>query len=65
MGDRLIASQHYAEEQIRAESQELEERWEGLRGVIEERVELFDLSVSFHENQHKVVGTLELMHGIL
>lgn len=54
MGERLIQAQHYALEQIRTESAGLKEKWEGLRGVVEERVELFDLSVSFHESQQKV-----------
>lgn len=54
MGEKLIAAQHYASEQIRSISKQLEEEWERLRGIIEGRVELLDLSVSFHENQQKV-----------
>lgn len=54
MGTRLISAQHFASEQIKQESADLEAKWEGLRGVVEGRVELFDLSVSFHESQQKV-----------
>ena len=54
MGKRLISAQHFASEKIKELSEELEAKWERLKGVVEGRVELFDLSLSFHQNQHEV-----------
>lgn len=54
MGDKLVASHHFAREQIQRKLDELQDKWEVLRGVVEERVELLDLSVSFHDSQQKV-----------
>lgn len=58
VGERLISAQHYASEQIRSDSRDLEKQWERLKGVVSERVELFDLSVSFHETQQKVSSSI-------
>ncbi len=54
VGERLVLAQHYASEQIKRESKELEGKWEEIRGVVKDRVGLLDLSVSFHESQEKV-----------
>ena len=70
MGTRLVSAQHFASDQIKKESAQLEAKWERLRGVVNERVELFDLSVSFHETQQKVYFTMvkcrhpEVRHSI-
>ena len=54
MGDKLVAAHHFAREQIQRKLDELQEKWDVLRGVVEERVELLDLSVSFQDSQQKV-----------
>ena len=54
VGERLIAAQHYASSQIQNMSSKLEGKWAVLRSVVEERVELLDLSVSFHDSEEKV-----------
>jgi len=55
MGDKLIAAHHFAREQIQCKLDELKDKWEVLKSVVEDRVELLDLSVSFHDSQQQVI----------
>ncbi len=54
LGDKLVAAHHFARDQIQRKLDELQEKWDVLRGVVEERVELLDLSVQFHDSQQEV-----------
>ena len=59
MGERLIASFHYASDMIRARNVELRGRWEGISKLCEGRLSLLSLSVVFHDKQQKV----RMSHG--
>ncbi len=54
LGERLVAANHYAAEEIKVKSAEVKGQWEGLMTLVDEREALLTLTISFFDRQQKV-----------
>ena len=55
VGERLIASRHYALDVMQVGNKKLRTNWEKFSMIVEDRNNMFELSVVFHDWQQKVV----------
>ena len=55
MGERLINARHHAADVMQSRNKQLRERWEAFSGIVEDRHTIMELSVMFHDRQHKVL----------
>ena len=55
VGERLIAARHYALDVMQVGNKRLKTNWEKFSTIVEERNNMFELSVVFHDWQQKVL----------
>ena len=54
VGERLVAARHYALDVMQVGNRELRSRWEKFSAIMEDRNNMFELSVVFHDWKQKV-----------
>ena len=54
LGERLVAANHYAAEDIKIKSTEVKGQWDRLLVLVEDRESLLTLSMSFFDRQQTV-----------
>ena len=54
MGERLVASYHFASDVIRGRSIDLHGKWEAYSSLVDDRSLLLSLSATFHDQEQKV-----------
>lgn len=60
VGNRLLESGHYASQQIKQISGQLEKEWKAFAAALDERSTLLEMSASFHQKCDQVRG--EILH---
>lgn len=56
VGNRLLESGHYASQQIKQISGQLEQEWKAFAAALDERSTLLEMSASFHQKCDQVSG---------
>lgn len=62
VGNRLLESGHYASQQIKQISSQLEQEWKAFAAALDERSTLLEMSASFHQKCDQVSQTHMSMH---
>lgn len=58
VGNRLLESGHYASQQIKQISSQLEQEWKAFAAALDERSTLLEMSASFHQKCDQVSVTV-------
>lgn len=58
VGNRLLESGHYASQQIKQISGQLEKEWKAFAAALDERSTLLEMSASFHQKCDQVRGEI-------
>jgi len=56
VGNRLLESGHYASQQIKQISAQLEQEWKAFAAALDERSTLLEMSATFHQKCDQVRG---------
>ncbi|KAJ0003220.1 hypothetical protein NQD34_008318 [Periophthalmus magnuspinnatus] len=59
VGNRLLESGHYASQQIKQISGQLEQEWKAFAAALDERSTLLDMSATFHQKCDKYMGNVD------
>ncbi|CAL8297080.1 unnamed protein product [Lota lota] len=59
VGNRLLESGHYASQQIKQISAQLEQEWKAFAAALDERSTLLEMSASFHQKCDQYMGNVE------
>ncbi|XP_055012937.1 triple functional domain protein isoform X4 [Boleophthalmus pectinirostris] len=59
VGNRLLESGHYASQQIKQISSQLEQEWKAFAAALDERSTLLDMSATFHQKCDKYMGNVD------
>ena len=62
VGNRLLESGHYASQQIKQISGQLEQEWKAFAAALDERSTLLEMSASFHQKCDQVSQTHKHAH---
>ncbi|KAG7275464.1 hypothetical protein CRUP_008321 [Coryphaenoides rupestris] len=60
VGNRLLESGHYASQQIKQISAQLEQEWKAFAAALDERSTLLEMSATFHQKCDQACGEVEL-----
>ena len=65
VGERLISARHYALDVMQFGNKKLRTHWETFSAIVEDRNNMFELSVVFHDWQQKVHVYMCVLAGFI